>query len=474
MTKSIHILYLCLFSFLLPNISTGQLIYEGFETNTCENPANAFYEGCFPGWISISGTADIYSNTQGITPFEGSKYVHMYSSWKGWTCPTEPNRSESIALNYDFQSGQTYTVKCKVAWDGPPSFPSRHIMKTDFILTNNRANQYIPGTSACSPGDILPPINPHPIDRIIGSKNMPNNQFEWVEVEFTFNSKGEFNQLWIRPETLSNGFAGRDLNSNNHVYLDAFEIETCVNTGLVSNFSLSATGNGQTGNVTVNTTAFQNTIPVNHWWDVFYAPNGSTSGNTEVPGNPIQCCTSPMASFSNNLVINTWYYIKHGVWQPGCRNWRETRKRFRVQIMTQTSGTPKYKIEIEDVKFEPSLSYQSSMIEMVSKFSDEEIEFHNQRELQLITESPGYSILNYPNPFNTTTTIEFNLEKEQAVSLYVYDFTGKQIATLLENETKSIGKNQVNFDGSNLANGIYFYTILSDGFKETKKMILSK
>ena len=183
------------------------------------------------------------------------------------------------------------------------------------------------------------------------------------------------------------------------------------------------------------------------------------------------------AEFSNNLFVNEWYYIKHGIWND-CTNWRETRRAFSIQIRSsgKGKGQPKYEIVYKDVEFEPSEAYLAEMNEMVSNLSPEEIRSHNQTQLNFAVKpnAPLNTISNYPNPFNGTTTIEFNLEKEQSVSLKVFDLTGKTIATLLENETKSKGRNQVVFDGNNLSEGVYFYSIESNGFKETKRMILRK
>ena len=142
------------------------------------------------------------------------------------------------------------------------------------------------------------------------------------------------------------------------------------------------------------------------------------------------------------------------------------------------NGKQGYVVEVEDVDFEPTEAYLASMEEMIAKLSPEEIDLHNQEKLNFLTEipkeSPLNSISNYPNPFNTTTTIEFNLVKDQDISLHIYDLTGRLISVLLENETRLSGQNQVVFDGSNLTEGVYFYTIQSDGFTETKKMVLRK
>ena len=86
---------------------------------------------------------------------------------------------------------------------------------------------------------------------------------------------------------------------------------------------------------------------------------------------------------------------------------------------------------------------------------------------------------NYPNPFNPSTSISYQLPAGGYVTLKVYDMLGKVVKTLV-NEYKTEGKYSVNFDGSNLSSGIYFYSIYSkplDGSKEfhdVKKMILLK
>ncbi len=59
------------------------------------------------------------------------------------------------------------------------------------------------------------------------------------------------------------------------------------------------------------------------------------------------------------------------------------------------------------------------------------------------------------------------------VSLKIYDVMGREIAVLV-NEQKSPGSYSVAFNGDNLPSGIYFYTLISNGFAETKKMTLLK
>jgi hypothetical protein len=80
---------------------------------------------------------------------------------------------------------------------------------------------------------------------------------------------------------------------------------------------------------------------------------------------------------------------------------------------------------------------------------------------------------NYPNPFNPTTNIKFDLPKQGFVSLKVYDVIGKEVATLV-NEVKSAGSYNVDFNGTNLSSGVYFYRLESGSFIDVKRMILIK
>jgi len=80
---------------------------------------------------------------------------------------------------------------------------------------------------------------------------------------------------------------------------------------------------------------------------------------------------------------------------------------------------------------------------------------------------------NYPNPFNPTTTIEFALPQNSNVKLVVYDVLGRVIEELV-NSDLSAGYHRVNFNASNLASGIYFYSIQAGDYTNVKKLILLK
>jgi photosystem II stability/assembly factor-like uncharacterized protein len=80
---------------------------------------------------------------------------------------------------------------------------------------------------------------------------------------------------------------------------------------------------------------------------------------------------------------------------------------------------------------------------------------------------------NYPNPFNPSTTISFSLPKSDFVSLKVFDLLGREISTLVEGRLEA-GKYKVNFNGTNLASGVYLFNLRSNSFNKTNKMNLLK
>jgi hypothetical protein len=80
---------------------------------------------------------------------------------------------------------------------------------------------------------------------------------------------------------------------------------------------------------------------------------------------------------------------------------------------------------------------------------------------------------NYPNPFNPSTTIKFELVKSANVELKVTDVLGRTVATIL-NAQVSAGVHSVKFDASNLATGVYSYTMKANGQSYTQRMVLSK
>ncbi len=80
---------------------------------------------------------------------------------------------------------------------------------------------------------------------------------------------------------------------------------------------------------------------------------------------------------------------------------------------------------------------------------------------------------NYPNPFNPSTQINYSIPSAQKVTLKIYDELGKEVATLVNTE-QAAGNYTVDFNASEFASGVYFYSIQAGNFMQMKKMILMK
>ncbi len=80
---------------------------------------------------------------------------------------------------------------------------------------------------------------------------------------------------------------------------------------------------------------------------------------------------------------------------------------------------------------------------------------------------------NYPNPFNPITDINFSLAKSGIVTLKVFNVLGSEVATLVDDFMEA-GKHTIQFNAKSLTSGVYFYTIKSNTFTSTRKMILMK
>ena len=98
----------------------------------------------------------------------------------------------------------------------------------------------------------------------------------------------------------------------------------------------------------------------------------------------------------------------------------------------------------------------------------EEMEF-------LMSDLPTLILENYPNPFNPTTTVKYQLGENALVTLKIYDVMGREVATLINNRMQFKGTTyEATFNARGLTSGIYFYTLFVNGKPYTRKMLLMK
>ena len=102
--------------------------------------------------------------------------------------------------------------------------------------------------------------------------------------------------------------------------------------------------------------------------------------------------------------------------------------------------------------------------------------FVYSQTVQVTIEAPKVFALsqNYPEPFNPSTTIQFTVPNDGRATLNVYNAIGQEVATLFNDETTAGVVHQVQFNGSNLASGVYFSRLEFGGKMQVKKMLLLK
>jgi hypothetical protein len=113
----------------------------------------------------------------------------------------------------------------------------------------------------------------------------------------------------------------------------------------------------------------------------------------------------------------------------------------------------------------PAMSVQFIMVDSGNKqlFSTSVVDTHENKQ----------DLMNYPNPFSDLTTIQFQTSSTALVVLDVYDQTGRKVSTLTNSELP-LGTHQVEFNGSTLPEGLYFYQLKVGNSLTTRKMVLKK
>jgi hypothetical protein len=133
------------------------------------------------------------------------------------------------------------------------------------------------------------------------------------------------------------------------------------------------------------------------------------------------------------------------------------------------SNSPKeYNFKDSEINSAGTYSYRLKQID-----NDGVYEFSKTIEVNFNVPSNFGLSQNYPNPFNPSTTISFNLPESGKVTLKIYNIIGKEIKTLVEGYREA-GIHTFNFNAEGYPSGMYLYSLSTNGFTETKKMLFMK
>lgn len=101
------------------------------------------------------------------------------------------------------------------------------------------------------------------------------------------------------------------------------------------------------------------------------------------------------------------------------------------------------------------------------------ISFNGPSNVSELNANNNVNIENYPNPFNESTKIKYNVPNSSNVSIKLFDTNGIELKTIL-NEQKNIGDYEFTFNSGDLQSGIYYYQIQMNNYKNAKKMLIIK
>lgn len=291
--------------------------------------------------------------------------------------------------------------------------------------------------------------------------------------EYVANLRKMYNLTFSNPGMLIT------LNGNNFT--------SSVSTTSIEENSITATCYDYTSNQIAYT--YQNWICNGNTYSSSFTPTLSGTYTANYTAKPF-FNNRALSFFTNeyNAIILKWGH------HPVCTSYRVYRSVGKtnptVSLLTTTSDTtftdPEYintgNMEDEWIHYDvrPIYTYQGITSESDPSWAGPIFGLiwvarnENIKLIEVSKEVPSeYSMNNYPNPFNPTTTINYQLPKDGMVTIKVYDILGKEIAELV-NESKSAGYYKIDFEGSKLTSGIYIATIQANNFSKSIKLLLTK
>jgi len=202
--------------------------------------------------------------------------------------------------------------------------------------------------------------------------------------------------------------------------------------------------------------------------------NMTGSGTSCSQALPVEM-TSFSASANNNNIILSWQTA-----------YEENNSGFEIYRSTSNSG--QIWVDIGFVKGNGTKNTPSKYIYTDNKLSkgkyyyrlkqidnNGNTQYYNLNNFVEIVPGNKFELSqNYPNPFNPVTKIDFVIPYDSKVSLRIYDISGREVYTIINNELKTADNYSVSFNASNLSSGIYFYKLIADKITIVQKMVVLK
>lgn len=196
-------------------------------------------------------------------------------------------------------------------------------------------------------------------------------------------------------------------------------------------------------------------------------------GSSDEQPLPVELTSFNAAVDKNNVTLN--WITEHELNNTGFEVQRKTntdtnwKKISLVQGAINSNSQKNYKYEDKNIST-GKYSYRLKQLDVNGNYA-----YYNlQNEISVGIPAKFNLSQNYPNPFNPSTKINFDLPVDSKVQITVFDITGRLVGTIIDNENYSAGYHTVQFNGSMLASGTYFYRITAGTNIQTKKMTLVK
>lgn len=219
-------------------------------------------------------------------------------------------------------------------------------------------------------------------------------------------------------------------------------------------------------------------IPMEYWntqnTSIYFIPKKVENGNDKIYIDDISTNSAlpvEMESFNFNVSENNvnlkWKTVSE-INNKGFEIQRSSNGNWQAIGFVNANSTKVYSYSDNNLQA-GSYQYRLKQIDYNGDF-----EYYNLNSTVKVGNPAKYSLSqNFPNPFNPSTKINFQIPNDDNVTLKIYDNTGKEVMTLV-NEYKTAGYHTVEMKSGNLSSGIYFYHLIAGNFSETRKMTILK